>query len=159
MAKFRYRRVLRPSNWVELPVGYWWLLRARWRMRRLDIPDLLDVNKKSEGNHVPQGKPEEGLVRRRAGIVNFAARHPVGWAKCLNRSLALRDWLARDGICTTLRLAVRMHEGNFQAHAWLEREEKVVNDNLSATSQFEPFDLEMNISERSLNDSKWNWNE
>ncbi len=67
-------------------------------------------------------------AKRIARAVNQAANHSPLWGNCLKRSLALWFLLRRRGILSDLRIGVRKHEGEFQAHAWIEYEGAVLND-------------------------------
>ena len=81
------------------------------------------------------------LARRRAGppgadrpsvaavvrAVNVASRHVPGSRGCLIRALATRAILIRQGHDAALRIGVaRSEEGDFQAHAWVENEGRIV---------------------------------
>ena len=56
-----------------------------------------------------------------------AASRLVPRSTCLVRALAARTLLARHGYSSALRLGVaRGPDGAFQAHAWLERDERVL---------------------------------
>ncbi len=59
---------------------------------------------------------------------------------CLSRSLALSWLLRRQGIESDLRIGVRNHEGEFQAHAWVECQSQVLNDASDVASRYRPFD-------------------
>ncbi|WP_169612641.1 lasso peptide biosynthesis B2 protein [Nodosilinea sp. P-1105] len=67
-------------------------------------------------------------VKRMAFAVNRAANHSPLWGNCLKRSLTLWFVLRRRQILSDLRIGVRRHEGEFQAHAWIEYEGAVLND-------------------------------
>ncbi len=71
---------------------------------------------------------DDTRVRSRVRLISLAARYPRRWLWCLQSSLALREWLARSGVFADLRIGVQKHEGQFQAHAWLEYKGKVLND-------------------------------
>lgn len=72
--------------------------------------------------------------------VNRAARHSFLPATCLTRSLLLGWLLRRQGISSELRIGVRMADGQFQAHAWLECGGVPVNDTMGAIREFAVFD-------------------
>lgn len=80
----------------------------------------------------PVGVAKTGValpeVKRMAFSVNRAANHSPLWGNCLKRSLTLWFVLRRRGILSDLRIGVRRHEGEFQAHAWIEYEGAVLND-------------------------------
>lgn len=63
-----------------------------------------------------------------ARIVSIAARHGLYKATCLRRSL-LVWWLLRgEGIQSYIRFGVRKHDGQLEAHAWVEYNGIIVND-------------------------------
>lgn len=69
------------------------------------------------------GAPRPGLdAHDVARLVSAAARHGAVRAKCLPASLALRSLLRRYGMQGDLRLGVRMRDGRFEAHAWVEHD-------------------------------------
>jgi hypothetical protein len=68
--------------------------------------------------------------------VERAARHTPFSAQCLHRSLALYLWLRRDGIDSLVRVGVRKMDDEFKAHAWVELEGLVVNDDARAVAAF-----------------------
>lgn len=73
----------------------------------------------------------EGLRRARniAEVVRAAGRHgPTGYS-CLRESLVLWHLLRRSGIRSQLRIGVRKDGGNLDAHAWVECQGLVLNDN------------------------------
>lgn len=55
-----------------------------------------------------------------ANIASIAGRHGAIQATCLRQSLLLHWLLRRRGLDPQLRLGVRKHEGDFDAHAWIE---------------------------------------
>ena len=72
---------------------------------------------------------DQRWIIRRVGFVTFAANTPYQWALCLQRSLALREWLSQGGIVADLKIGVQRDDaGAFKAHAWLEYQGEVIND-------------------------------
>ena len=120
----------KPRDWVMIAIAYWWLFRARWLMRRLKGEQWFQPTGQLRrySSPVMQSKNQRWIIQR-AGFVSFAAGAPYQWAPCLQRSLALREWLSRGDIDTELKLGVRRDKrGAFMAHAWLEYEGKIIND-------------------------------
>ncbi len=78
------------------------------------------------------------VIKSRVAAISRASRYPKPWAYCLQRSLALREWLAKDGIFTEVKYGVRRHEGSFDAHAWVVYDGKIVNDSVRHVSTFAP---------------------
>jgi hypothetical protein len=82
---------------------------------------------------IPVKKREAGAefmaeALRTAELVNIAAWRGLYDATCLRRSLVLWLMLRRRGIDSSLRVGVRMEEGVFAAHAWVEWQDTVLND-------------------------------
>lgn len=63
-----------------------------------------------------------------ARMVNAADRHGLVHPSCLVKSLTLWWLLGRQGIASELRVGVRKEGGNFEAHAWVEREGIALNE-------------------------------
>jgi hypothetical protein len=57
---------------------------------------------------------------RVARLVSSVARHGPYRATCLRQSLAVWWLLRRRGIHSTLRIGVRLDQGDLRAHAWVE---------------------------------------
>lgn len=70
----------------------------------------------------------QACISRTTELVEMAGRYTPRWANCLKRSLVLWYLLRCQGINTGLRIGVRRVRGEFQAHAWLEYQGKVLND-------------------------------
>lgn len=60
--------------------------------------------------------------------VNRASRRGLVAGRCLSKSLALWWLMARTGSSSRLRLGVAVGNAAFDAHAWLEDETGVIND-------------------------------
>ncbi len=81
----------------------------------------------------PVINPRSGAValleaRQTAVMVNAAARRGIYDATCLRRSLVLWWLLRRRGIVGTLRIGAHIEAGAFSAHAWVEFQDEVIND-------------------------------
>lgn len=121
---------LKPSDWIALVLAYRWLFWAKRQMSsgRLVGRDWLDGNQQPQDNASPWlENSDDRLVRRRVRFISLAARYPRRWSWCLQSSLALREWLARDGVFADLKIGVQKHQGQLQAHAWLEYRGDVLN--------------------------------
>jgi Transglutaminase-like superfamily len=71
--------------------------------------------------------------------VNIAARHTPFPVTCLTRSLLLGWLLRRRGVPSSLRIGVRLTQGAFAAHAWVECAGVPVNDRPDIAAQFASF--------------------
>ena len=77
---------------------------------------------------------------RYSQLVGTTARLNLARPNCLARSLTLWRLLDGAGYDSTLRIGVRHHEGEFQAHAWLERDGTVLNDAPDVGQHYAVFD-------------------
>lgn len=75
-----------------------------------------------------------------AWAVAVAAHHAPFATTCLQRSLTLWWLLRRRRIASELRIGVTKADGEFRAHAWLERDGAVLNDDVDVGSRFAAFD-------------------
>jgi hypothetical protein len=78
-------------------------------------------------------------------LVEMAARYVPWWGNCLKRSLVLWYLLRRQGQMSQLRIGVRREQGRFEAHAWVEYENRVLNDSSTVHQQFFAFDAAIEI--------------
>ena len=75
-----------------------------------------------------------------AHMVNAADRHGLVHPSCLFKSLTLWWLLGRQGIPSQLRVGVRKEGGNFEAHAWVEREGIALNEPEERHRHYAAFD-------------------
>jgi hypothetical protein len=71
-------------------------------------------------------------------LVHAAARRLLGDGSCLPESLVLWALLRQYGIESQLRFGVRRHAGRLEAHAWVERDGRALND--GDTAAYAPFE-------------------
>lgn len=74
-----------------------------------------------------------------AAAVNIAAAHGPVRGNCVARSATLLWLLSRYGIAGTLRVGVRLADGNLAAHAWVECDGEPVNDRADIGLEYLPF--------------------
>lgn len=77
---------------------------------------------------------------RAAWLVDVASRRFSADASCLVRSIALWWLLRRRGIPVEIRIGVRRRGERFEAHAWVEHFDCVLNDDADVADRFAPFD-------------------
>ncbi len=82
-----------------------------------------------------------GVQDARAPVfaVNRAARFGLFNANCLQRSLALWWMLRRQGIASDLKIGARINGRQCEAHAWVECDGAVLNDDEDVAERFPPF--------------------
>jgi hypothetical protein len=85
-------------------------------------------------------QPEIAVAQRVARIQEAVSRHLTWHASCLERSLVLWWQLERRGIAAEVRIGARKEAGRFEAHAWVELGNVVLNDSGEAHLHFAPFD-------------------
>jgi hypothetical protein len=79
-------------------------------------------------------------AQRVAYVTHAAASHGLIRATCLERSMVLWWLLLRQGIKSQLVLAGRTEQSTFQAHAWVEYENVVLNDRPDVRQDFNVFE-------------------
>ena len=79
------------------------------------------------------------LIKALGEAVNIASRHTPFPVTCLTRSLLLGWLFRRRGVASDLRIGVRLTQGAFDAHAWVECEGVPVNDRPDVSAQFASF--------------------
>lgn len=140
MTKLRGLFRLSASDWITLMAAYCWLFRARRTMQALRSGGW-----QTAINPERPASPETGdvtcrltapQIQRRVRFIRLAARYPKPWALCLQRSLALREWLERDQVFTELRIGVYRDDQQFLAHAWLEQHGNIINDHPNWVRKF-----------------------
>jgi len=84
-------------------------------------------------------------AHRISHLVSLAVNHGVYQANCLQRSLVLW-WLLRSrGIESELHFGTRKNAGRFEAHAWVEIDDIVLNDSSDVRQRYQPFDRAINL--------------
>lgn len=130
-----------PGGWLRIVRAYLWLFRAKRLMGRARGYQWLFGEHESEISSAADQELTEqnrALIKQRVAAISRASRYPVSWAFCLQRSLALREWLAKDGLFTEVRYGIRKRDGAFDAHAWVVFDGKIINDSATHVSTFAP---------------------
>lgn len=78
------------------------------------------------------------IRRRILTVVAVVSRSLLGDKPCLTQALVAQCLLRRTGYDTTLRIGVSKDEHAFRAHAWLEREGRVVIGGGASPMQYRP---------------------
>ena len=86
------------------------------------------------------GAEQMAAARKIVRIQERVVRHLTWHASCLERSLALWWQLNRRGIAAEMRIGARKEAGRFEAHAWVEVGNVVLNDSGETHRHFAPFD-------------------
>lgn len=144
------------SRWQELdplqPSERWLLIRSaallplttlalRWfgfRRCYSTYAHLARLSSRHQANDELVKTPAE----RVAAIIAMAnERYAPHKAMCLSKSLVLWHALRVRGISAELQLGVRTITGTFEAHAWVEYNDTVLDDVANVAEIYEPFDL------------------
>ena len=80
------------------------------------------------------------LIRNARRAQRIAKRLTGIGGHCLARSLTLWAILLRRGLSTNLRVGFRKRDGKIEGHAWLEYESAPINEKVSETITYEPYD-------------------
>lgn len=91
--------------------------------------------------------------QRIAQLVHAASREGTGTGACLERALALWWILRRRRLPAELRIGARLQAGRFEAHAWVQLDGAVLNDD-EALLQYAPFDRPATGTEETLTGEK-----
>jgi hypothetical protein len=120
----------------------WWLLAVEAPLtlaamsagiRLLPLPGLAHWATTPRAVAQPLPDPQIATAGR---LVSFAGRC-LGF-KCLVQSLAVARVLARRGIATDIHLGVQPEASGLNAHAWVERQGRALNDRGAFSPQFIP---------------------
>ncbi len=128
-AKVQQLASLDLDDWRLLLSAVGWLAFVRAALRLWSFPRV-------ERWASPPLGSGPGNEQRIVRLVTAAGRHLPWQPTCLERSLVLQRLLTRCGIQTQLCIGVRKEGQQLTAHAWLEREGRVVNDSPQAAETY-----------------------
>lgn len=140
----RFRELAWPERWllgqtqvVVLLVALGLRLRGYGRLKALleRTSPLGDAGRRDAGSGSGLGE----RVQRVAEVVDISLRRGPFGGTCLERSLTLWWLLRRRGVESRLRFGVRREE-EFEAHAWVEIDGVILNDQSEPDSHFAPID-------------------
>ncbi len=89
---------------------------------------LTKDNKVSSSADTQIDQDSESEIRELVDLVDTAGRNHIVRMSCLRRTMVQKWLLNKKGISTDLRFGVRTVNGSLQAHAWLERDGKIISD-------------------------------
>lgn len=84
-------------------------------------------------------KDEEESIRRVRRAFALAVNHGPYKGNCLSRSLTLWCLLRRQGIECDLRIGVRKKNGQFEAHAWIEYQDRPLSGGAKVREDYAVF--------------------
>ncbi len=126
-----------PRDWADVTRAYFYLLRSGWRLFvRRQKPTEWRTALKPRQVGDPMTSQEIKVAERAARWTNAAARRPVPWARCLQRSLAVAMWLESKQMKPEIQFGVRKEGGVLAAHAWVVYKGNIVNDDYLVEKEF-----------------------
>ncbi len=136
-----YRRLSRADRRLALETAAA-LLMARLGLRLVGLQRLRDLLVRLVAREQADVSPSTAVEvgHNLAAIHQAVSRHLPWQASCLEKSLVLWWQLARRGIAAELRIGARKEAGRFEAHAWVEAGNVVLNDCDESHIHFAPFD-------------------
>ncbi len=142
----KYRRLTKPQRRILLrAVGLLPLVAVTLRRRGFGPVQatLARFARRSPrpGRHAPPALDVSTVV----AVVDLAASKGFTEANCLERSLVLWFLLRREGVDTEVRAGVQGSPGTESAtfHAWVEHENRVINDTPDVGDRYQPFRLSL----------------
>lgn len=136
------RRLLK---FLRLQPSYQWLLAVSWATLLgckigLRLVSFQRLRRLCTRLATPPAVPVPHAEREVIWALDIASRYVPGGHNCLARALTAYVLLARRGVATELRIGVaRPQNRPLEAHAWLEREGRVLIGELENFQRFTPF--------------------
>ncbi len=89
--------------------------------------------------HIPLDSSSEQQLAHVTWAIGWASKYTFGEVKCLARALTAQVLFNQKGYPSSLQIGVaKNHEGKLEAHAWIERQGKVLIGNLQDLSRYKP---------------------
>jgi hypothetical protein len=133
--------VLAPSEWLLVCQLVSFVLCVSVGLRYLSLPRLIDLLKRGARHPFLQCFPVRHRtvpLDRLIVLADMAARSTNSPGYCLARSLLLFWLLKARGESVELLAGVRKENTTITGHAWLEREGRIIADDLTVTDRFVP---------------------
>ena len=129
-------RAFSRRDWLDLAEASWTLASAhaalRWQSPARVIARAISPQTTRAAAFTP------ARLQQVTWLVGVAGRRVMP-VPCLSRSVALARVLARRGVATSIRVGVRTIDGRLDAHAWVELDGRVINDDAAHVRQYAPF--------------------
>lgn len=110
------------------------------RLRRIGGRAVAASFSQPAANEARALSPESvARARRLQRVVEIASVHGFAEGTCLSRSLTLLELLRRESIPGTLRVGVRAPGSAFEAHAWVQCGDVVLNDRADVDTRYAAF--------------------
>jgi len=136
----------------QLPIDHWVILIKSWFIMlyvrlRMDLTPFRSwkhwlINQPAEMIK-PLNNGEKSRIITYRRMITLASRYHLINANCLPKSLTLKWMLEKDNIHCELKLGLNLDSKDFHGHAWLQRNEIVLNDNHDVALRY-PVKQELN---------------
>lgn len=135
-------RALSVAQWRVVLASFVLVPATQLSIRVRGFSRTVDVLARWSRRRAHPTEPEVG--RELAEAVNLVSGQPVVGARCLGRSLVLWFLLRRRGIDAELVIGANApHDGELEAHAWVEVAGEPVNDRPDVRQRYGSFDLQL----------------
>ena len=146
MARWRKWLHRGPSDWWLLLRTGLLLLGIRTGLFLFSFKRMLRLVARA-GQPARHAPPSQSELARLIWAVSRMSQFILSDAPCLTQALALQILFGRRGVATDLRIGVAREEsGGLEAHAWVEREGKVVIGGANSPELYTPLPSLENIS-------------
>jgi hypothetical protein len=121
------------QSWAMLLIIDIWLRTNTYKGLR-DF--LIRQQYKNSGKFKIKDNMTEAEIKHIGSIVETASRNHIVQMSCLRRALVQQWFLNTRGVNTELRFGVRTVDGKLLAHAWLEKDGKLISEPEIIRDQF-----------------------
>ena len=141
----RFQNLSLREKWLFLQI-YLWYFPLVICLKRLGLKKVeaylarFSTEKRSKTHFF--NEPEK-MIEKLTYLVEAAAKYSPARPLCLARSLMLWAILRKYGVIAEIKIGVRKLESEFQAHAWVEYQGKVLNDQKNVGDPYSPFPLKV----------------
>ena len=139
-SRFEKLAALTAEEWILLLRALMLLPWTAFQLRSRGYVATLEVCSPSKRDILYESGPEAFLQAKKiARMVDIAAQYGPYRAKCLCRSMTLLRLMRRQGLPGDLVLGAQWDAEGFGAHAWVNMDNKAVNESTDKTNRFVRF--------------------
>lgn len=109
-----------------------------WILPYRTVQRLMDTPLAARPTGPPDPREERAYQRRVVGSVEAIGRRLLGDKPCLVQALVARRFMRQGGYDTQLRIGVAKDGRELLAHAWLEREGRIIIGGTSSRFRYKP---------------------
>lgn len=129
---------------VLLPLNALAVRAFSFRRWQAGLVRLVNCGQKSVGSLTEQ---QLAKAQSAARVISAAANHGFYQANCLPQSITLWWLLQRQGIASEIHIGVRKEEKLLQAHAWVQCQGVVINDQPDVGTIFTAFNKRFDLTD------------